>query len=223
MSDVPKRQLLINYLLGLCTPEEVKAIEQWLDKEPGNSSLLQEAAKNIGHQDALSFTEKSEIKNDLFAEIDMEERSNAGREKSNSGTKQYAQRSERLRNGHWLKVAAVVLIIATAGGISLYYHNISVSSSRNQSEVTFEQRVLSNGQRAILRFGDGTVIKLNAGSTLRYPEEFSRYKREVYLEGEGFFSVNRSDTRPFVVHAGQTTTRVLGTSFNIRAYDDDVQ
>src|SRR5699024_9826132 len=119
MSDVPKRQLLINYLLGLCTPEEVKAIEQWLDKEPGNSSLLQEAAKNIGHQDALSFTEKSEIKNDLFAEIDMEERSNAGREKSNSGTRQDAQSSERLQIVHWVMVAEVVLINVKACGICL--------------------------------------------------------------------------------------------------------
>lgn len=223
MNDFPKRQLLINYLLGLCTPKEVQEVEYWLDKEPGNVSLLQEVAKEIGHQGSLSFTEKDEIKDHLFAEIEMEERINSDREKTNFGTKISYQRPERVRSGRWLKVAAVVLIIATAGGIGLYYNYNSLSSSQAQSEVKFEQRTLSNGQTASLRFGDGSVIKLNAGSTLRYPEKFSGNKREVYLEGEGFFSVTRDESRPFIVHAGSTTTRVLGTSFNIRAYDDDVQ
>lgn len=224
MNDFPKRQLLINYLLGLCTPEEVKEVEYWLDKEPGNISLLQEVSKEIGHQGSLSFTEKDEIRERLFSEIEKEEHNYSGREERDSEIKSsYFQRSHRVRNGLWLKVAAVAFIIVMAGGIGLYYNYNGLPSSQDQTEVKFEQRTLSKGQTATLRFGDGSVIRLNAGSTLRYPEKFSRDKREVYLEGEGFFSVNRDESRPFIVHAGRTTTRVLGTSFNIRAYDDDVQ
>src|SRR5699024_2915773 len=70
-------------------------------------------------------------------------------------------------------------------------------------------------------FGDGSVIQLNAESTLRYPSKFDSNKREVYLEGEAFFSVERDTTRPFIIHAGGTATQVLGTSFNIRAYEGE--
>ncbi|WP_372637900.1 FecR family protein [Fodinibius sp.] len=224
MNDFPKRQLLINYLLGLCTPEEVKEVEYWLDKEPGNISLLQEVATEIGQKGSMSFTEKDEIRDHLFSEIEKEDGNRSGREKGNSEIKSpYFQRSRRSRSGLWLKVAAMALIIVIAGGIGLYFSYNDLSSTHAQSEVTFEQRTLSNGQTATLRFGDESVIRLNAGSTLRYPEKFSRDKREVYLEGEGFFSVSRDESRPFIVHAGRTTTRVLGTSFNVRAYDDNVQ
>lgn len=222
MNDFPKRQLLINYLLGLCTPEEVKEVEYWLDKEPGNISLLQEVSREIGRQGSLSFTEKDEIRGHLFSEIEKEERNRPGRRNSEIKSS-YFQRSRRIRSGLWLKVAAMALIVVMAGGIGLYYSYSGPPSSQGQAEVQFERRTLSKGQTATLRFGDGSVIKLNAGSTLRYPEKFSGEKREVYLEGEGFFSVNRDEARPFIVHAGRITTRVLGTSFNVRAYDDDVQ
>lgn len=224
MKDFPKRQLLINYLLGICTPGEVKEVEYWLDKEPGNSALLEEVAKEIGHEGILSFAEKREIKNRLFTEIDHIEGSVLDRKKSKVKEKRYSLPSPFARGGFWLKVAAMALVIITAGGVGLYYYS-TLPSSQTGSEVKLEQRTLSSGQTATLRFGDGSVIKLNAGSTLRYPEKFSRNKREVYLEGEGFFSITHDESRPFIVHAGETTTRVLGTSFNVRAYntEDEVQ
>lgn len=218
MNDFPKRQLLINYLLGLCTPEEVEEVEYWLNKEPGNISLLQEVSKEIGHRGSLSFSEKDELKNQLFEKIKKSERVDSSHKKSNPKVKTHPQPSH-FAGGLWLKVAAMVLVIVTAGGLGLYYD--SFTSSQTDSEVNLEQRTLSDGQTATLRLGDGSVIKLNAGSTLRYPEKFGPDKREVYLEGEGFFSVNSDESRPFIVHAGRTTTRVLGTSFNIRAYDEE--
>lgn len=223
MNDFPKRQLLINYLLGLCTSGEVKEVEYWLNKEPGNISLLQEVAKEIGNEGSLSYAEKDHLKNRLFAEIDRKNKSESKRDRSVPEVITLSQPSRFARGGLWLKVAAMILVIVTAGGVGLYYS--SQSTSAIKPEVKLEQRSLSKGQTATLRFGDGSVIKLNAGSTLRYPEKFTGGEREVYLEGEGFFSVTRDESRPFIVHAGGTTTRVMGTSFNVRAYDteDDVQ
>jgi len=66
---------------------------------------------------------------------------------------------------------------------------------------------------------DGTQVWLNASSTLRFPYTFSGSSREVYLEGEGYFNVAKNAAKPFIVHAGATSVKVLGTSFNVNAYE----
>lgn len=75
-------------------------------------------------------------------------------------------------------------------------------------------------QFQVLRLPDGTVVTLNQQSRLEYPADFDK-TREVYLYGEAFFEVQHDPSRPFLVHTGNITTRVLGTSFNIKAYGDE--
>ncbi|HEY1163908.1 MAG TPA: FecR domain-containing protein [Chitinophaga sp.] len=69
---------------------------------------------------------------------------------------------------------------------------------------------------------DGTEVWLNAASSLRFPFSFTTGEREVYLAGEAFFKVAKDARRPFIVHTDKTNIRVLGTSFNINAYDDHI-
>jgi ferric-dicitrate binding protein FerR (iron transport regulator) len=66
---------------------------------------------------------------------------------------------------------------------------------------------------------DGTEVWLNSASNLRFPMSFPGNTREVYLHGEAFFKVAKNQKQPFVVHTGQTEIKVLGTSFNVDAYD----
>jgi transmembrane sensor len=68
---------------------------------------------------------------------------------------------------------------------------------------------------------DGTKVWLNAESSLRYPIAFTGKAREVELTGEAYFEVRGNKDKPFIVKAGQTETRVLGTHFNIMAYADE--
>lgn len=65
---------------------------------------------------------------------------------------------------------------------------------------------------------DGTVVRLNAASELRYPVTFSGGSREVCLSGEAYFEVATDSARPFVVKAGATRVRAYGTEFNVNAY-----
>ncbi|GAA0549090.1 FecR family protein [Chitinophaga japonensis] len=65
---------------------------------------------------------------------------------------------------------------------------------------------------------DGTEVWLNATSTLKFPFNFRENRREVYLEGEGYFKVARNAEKPFIVHTPQTDVEVLGTEFNINTY-----
>lgn len=64
---------------------------------------------------------------------------------------------------------------------------------------------------------DGSTVVLQPGSHLHYPAQFAPDQRIVVLSGDGFFSIVRNPARPFIVHAAQTVTRVLGTSFRVRA------
>lgn len=68
---------------------------------------------------------------------------------------------------------------------------------------------------------DGTKVWLNAESSLRFPIAFTDKDREVELTGEAYFEVKADKDKPFLVKAGQTETRVLGTHFNIMAYSDE--
>jgi len=68
---------------------------------------------------------------------------------------------------------------------------------------------------------DGTKVWLNAASSIRFPAAFSGGDRTVDITGEVYFEVARDTRKPFIVRAGQTQTRVLGTRFDVMAYEDE--
>ena len=68
---------------------------------------------------------------------------------------------------------------------------------------------------------DGSLITLQPKSKLSYPHPFKAEKREVYLSGEGFFEIARIPSQPFFVYANEIITKVLGTSFTVKAYEND--
>lgn len=77
------------------------------------------------------------------------------------------------------------------------------------------------GKRKELILPDGSKVWLNAGSQLTFPERFEAGKREVYLEGEGYFDVQHNADAPFFVRTEDFLIKVLGTAFNISSYHDD--
>lgn len=77
------------------------------------------------------------------------------------------------------------------------------------------------GSKSALILPDGTTVKLNSGSKLRYPQKFSTKSREVSLEGEAYFEVVKNPKKPFIVQSGDLDIRVLGTKFNLKAYSND--
>lgn len=73
----------------------------------------------------------------------------------------------------------------------------------------------------VVALPDGSSLILQKGSRVRYPRQFAQATRVVYLVGAAYFEVAKDPARPFIVHANELTTKVLGTSFNVRAYADD--
>lgn len=89
-----------------------------------------------------------------------------------------------------------------------------------KEEVVYNKIDIPRGGEYKLRLSDGSLVHLNAMSSLRYPVHFSGDAREVELTGEAFFEVSKSGS-PFIVKTKGIDVRVLGTTFNVSAYPDD--
>lgn len=83
--------------------------------------------------------------------------------------------------------------------------------------------VVPYGKRSTLTLHDGTKVWLNSGSKLVYPARFSDQHREVYLDGEAYFSVRHNVSKPFYVQTRTLGIEVLGTEFDVSAYSDDAE
>lgn len=79
----------------------------------------------------------------------------------------------------------------------------------------------STGETYHVHLQDGSDIWLNAGSTLKYPANFTGTERRVSLSGEAYFEIAKNKEKPFVVSANKQEIRVLGTHFNVSSYEDE--
>lgn len=88
---------------------------------------------------------------------------------------------------------------------------------------TFNQLIVPVGKRSTLTFNDGTKLWVNSGSKVIYPVSFDKNKREIFAEGEVFLDVSPDNQRPFIVKTKQLDVKVLGTQFNLSAYETEKQ
>lgn len=124
----------------------------------------------------------------------------------------------------WSRVAAVWLALLISVGAAVYFFARSGSSSEKNADqvvIALHTEKTATGERRRIVLEDGSVVWLNAQSKLTYPVSFQKNIREVSLEGEGYFEVIRDTGRPFIVRSGEISTKVVGTSFNIKAYRED--
>lgn len=111
-------------------------------------------------------------------------------------------------NRRLLQIAAILLPILLLGGWWLL-----------QPKADQDRLIVSTQDTEVISLPDGSRIWLNKNSSLHFQEDFK--ERRVELVGEAYFEIARDTTRPFEIYSGETITRVLGTSFNIRAYPDE--
>lgn len=104
------------------------------------------------------------------------------------------------------------------GKVNVNSQTIDLTAEKKSA---YNQLIVPAGKRSSITFSDGTRLWLSANSRVVYPTEFMKAKREIYVEGEVFLDVKPDPDRPFIVKTDKIAVQVLGTTFNVRAYEQE--
>ncbi|NJN28822.1 MAG: hypothetical protein HC819_24020 [Cyclobacteriaceae bacterium] len=118
----------------------------------------------------------------------------------------------------WLQWAAILIFFMGIG--YLYLNRSEVNKIEPQYTSTYKVMKTQKGQQAIVVLVDGSRVILNAESQITYSDFLSDSVRKVELQGEAYFEIAEDKSKPFLVQTPQITTMVLGTRFNVRAYQE---
>lgn len=201
MENALLNKLLQKYTKGECTPEERDLVDAWfeqMDKNPDDLRLLDERLeKKLGEKMLVHIkiraTSASSMHRPLF-------------------------RAKTL-----YRIAAAILLLCIVGAGAVFIRESP--SIQLQKPVTYASEPsvsITNTTNAARRLflSDGTTILLQPRGTVTYPKDFTGNRRDVQLRGEAFFDVAKDKNRPFVISTEDVTVKVLGTSFNVKAYDN---
>lgn len=195
MNEHEARQLTLRYLSGIITREEEQQLFAFIE-EGDNKALFREWEKQ--------WMESSRIVPSASSAWERLE--------------PMLQDEETARpNLHiWRKMAAVAAVVLLLFGTALATWHVA-----SQRPEQFYALTAPMGSTSRLTLPDGSVVWLNAGSTLRYSTNFSVKNRNVELNGEGYFEVAKQDGSEFTVKTSGYDVTVKGTKFDVSAYDDD--
>ncbi|AEV98959.1 anti-FecI sigma factor, FecR [Niastella koreensis GR20-10] len=200
MDRVAFRELLIRYTSGSATAAERSMIDHWYELLYNNElpSLQQSELDNI-EQEMWVFIEKE----------------------GNLAEPVVVYRSKRMKRLIYFAAAAVIICLVISGWLVFFNaaSTMSYETSRQKDQLAETVNRTTIPQRINLE--DGSYILLEPASTISYAKHFDTDKREVYLEGSAFFQVAKDATRPFFVYTSEVVTKVLGTSFDVKAFPND--
>lgn len=197
--------LLPGYLSGDLSDENRVIVDEWRIESPENETNYLEYLKAW---EAVTLLQEMEQFNSFEA------------------LKKVSSRLSEHPTSRWwvtLQRAAAILVIPMLV-FSGYVTTQNFSLKKLMQEHVLMQTV-SSRQGMVTQFtlADGTKVWLNSGSELEFPDKFAGDVREVKLKGEAYFEVFKNEKQPFRVNARDLNINVLGTSFNVISYDDDVQ
>ena len=118
---------------------------------------------------------------------------------------------------HWGQIAASILLLFASGLTILYYIQHQELQTLAEQDVIVRSGDSGTSQVSL---PDGTLVRLNANSSLTYQQNFGQNNRKVKLSGEGYFEVKKNTEKKFIVNTGYIDVTVLGTKFNLYAYED---
>ncbi len=209
MSDHTPWPLIAKYLAGECSPEEKLAMEWWLE-EYDNLLLFRQI-------EAAWKQEKAPENDPAFSlEGGLSKLHAKMAEQEEAPDEETPAKPKYIKISSWLAAAGILL----ATGLGYFLVNRQ-HDGRHTARIAMETRTSGTKDVVSIELPDGTQVWLNKNSKLEYPKAFDGDERQVYLQGEAFFEVVPNPEKPFIVKSDRISTRVLGTSFDVRAYKSD--
>ena len=201
------------FVSGDYTPEEHGAFLKWLE-EASFDELDSVAAEYEGRHEnwVLGEAPSSDWVDQLETKLD-----NADRKKREAPVRRIGW-TRRLR---WVAAASVV---GLTGLVFFWnYHKTGLAPGVTEQPATALSNtvVVPKGSQRQIVLADGSKVWLNSASTLHYPERFGGKERVVELSGEAYFEIASNASMPFEVKVRDMEIQVLGTRFNVRAYEDE--
>jgi transmembrane sensor len=190
--------LIVKELSGENSVEDQKKLLLWLNEDEENQKIFDSYKSTWNEMDRVNGKSSREINLEwirLENDINFEDSAPLA--------------TQRSLFSNVYRYAAVLLFVVVAGFTVYYFLN-------NQGT----EQLVAQVQIQELKLSEGSKVTVNSNSKLTYPKRFQKDKREVELSGEAFFEVAKDPNRPFIIHAGELQVEVLGTSFNVRAYEN---
>lgn len=225
-------QKILRYLNGDSSYTEKLEMAKWIKESPENEEFIQFLEMIWQMEPSKRKDIDSELAWERFAKRYSFDDEKKSEEASLRDTKLHhfpASKSHKPRRRYnWVRYAVVAATFLVAILVSLQLTNSSLlSESELAVEIEREYREYNTqrGQRTRIILTNGSVIHLNGESSLRIPKTLREGEDiDVYLDGEAYFIINNNaDDVRFRVYAGETVTTVLGTSFNVKSYEEDAE
>jgi transmembrane sensor len=202
-SNIDINELIVRKFSGEATPEENKIIENWINVSQENKEFFNDL--NDIWLSAGQNTSKD-------SEFDVE---NAIQNFINRTRLVKMKRNQRHQIFNILRYAAMFIL---ALAIPFTYWIAQKPNPVSDSTTTI---FCAFGDKTSILLPDSSQVWLNSGSKITFNNNFKNGSRQLYLEGEGYFSVKKDADNPFLVNTANLNIKVLGTEFNLKAYPDE--
>lgn len=202
-------ELITRSLAGETTAEEEKNLSAWIALAEKNKEHYEKLKRVFMLGDAYYKKPKqAEPALDIDQEWNHFLKQIDAKPKDNVRTLHHPTKTSSI----WMRAAAALLLVVVSGFIINYFISANKTTVIETADATQE-----------ITLPDGSQVTLNKNSQLAYTNDFGKETRSVSLKGEAFFDVARDPQKRFVITANEATVEVLGTSFNVQAYDAEKQ
>jgi len=196
---------IINFLSKNREECDSLLLKEWLDEREENRRLFRQLV-NLWETDQLAIREKDFNPDSAWKRLE----SQMNRQKPNI--------LRLARISPFIRYAAVFILALLLGGTG--YHFLQ-KQAEVATAVGLVEYTAPYGSKTQLKLLDGSLVWLNAGTTLTYNQGFGSKNRNIRLSGEAYFEVAKNAELPFTVQAKEIVVKALGTKFNVKAYPEE--